>query len=97
MKIVQSIIVTAVFAILFSTVVFATGNPETIELPAATMGNVSFQHKKHQDMTIKCSKCHGKNTGKIGDLGKDWAHKTCKGCHTEMSLGPTGCNDCHKK
>jgi cytochrome c553 len=69
---------------------------DVIELPASK-GNVSFPHKQHQDMLKDCSKCHAKGPGKIDDLGKEWAHKTCKGCHTEMKKGPTSCGDCHKK
>lgn len=69
---------------------------DVIELPAS-MGKVSFQHKKHQEMLKDCSKCHSKGPGKIEELGKDWAHKTCKGCHSEGKKGPTSCKDCHKK
>lgn len=69
---------------------------DIISLPAS-FGNVSFTHKKHQDQLKDCSKCHEKGPGRIPELGKDWAHKTCKGCHTEMKKGPTSCTDCHKK
>jgi hypothetical protein len=56
---------------------------------------VSFDHKKHQ--ALGCTKCHADaKGGKIEGFGKDWAHKTCKGCHTEMKA-PTACKDCHKK
>lgn len=71
--------------------------PVTIELPAS-MGKVTFPHKKHQELVKNdCKKCHEKAPGKIAGLNKEWAHKTCKGCHTEMKKGPTGCKDCHKK
>jgi hypothetical protein len=79
----------------FAGAVFAAG-PETIELPAS-MGKISFPHKKHQEMLKDCKKCHEKGPGKIAELNKDWAHKTCKGCHTEMKKGPVSCKDCHKK
>jgi predicted CXXCH cytochrome family protein len=69
---------------------------DVIELPASK-GNVSFPHKKHQEMLKDCTKCHAKAPGKIAELDKDWAHKTCKGCHTEMKKGPTSCGACHKK
>jgi hypothetical protein len=69
---------------------------DVIDLPASK-GNVSFPHKKHQEMLKDCSKCHAKGPGKIAELGKDWAHKTCKGCHSEMKKGPTSCGECHKK
>ena len=70
---------------------------DVIELPASK-GNVSFQHKKHQEMLKDCTKCHATAAGgKIEGFGKDFAHKTCKGCHSEGKKGPTSCNDCHKK
>jgi hypothetical protein len=62
------------------------------------MGKVTFNHKQHQERLKDCTKCHATATGgKIEGFGKDVAHKTCKGCHTEMKKGPTSCKDCHKK
>jgi len=71
----------------------------TVVILPAKNGNVSFPHKKHQDMKeMTCTNCHETDKGgKIADLGKDWAHKTCKGCHTDKGKGPTKCNECHKK
>ena len=69
---------------------------DVVELPAS-MGKVTFPHKKHQEMLKDCMKCHEKGPGKIPELGKEWAHKTCRGCHTELKKGPVGCKDCHKK
>ena len=70
---------------------------DTMTFPAK-MGNVTFNHKTHQDTLKDCTKCHATAAGgKIEGFGKDWAHKTCKGCHTEMAKGPTKCGDCHKK
>lgn len=57
---------------------------------------VKFPHKKHQQVLMDCKKCHEKGPGKIADFGKEWAHKTCKGCHTDMKKGPTSCKECHK-
>ena len=57
---------------------------------------VKFPHKKHQELLKNCTKCHEKAPGKIEGFGKDWAHKTCKGCHTDMKKGPTSCKECHK-
>lgn len=75
----------------------AFASPEVIELPAS-MGKVTFNHKQHQERLKDCTKCHASATGgKIAELGKDWAHKTCKGCHAEMKKGPTSCKECHKK
>ena len=86
--------------VMLSLVAFAASayadSPATIELPAS-IGKITFPHKKHQEMLKDCKKCHEKGPGKIADLGKEWAHKTCKGCHTEMKKGPVGCKDCHKK
>jgi len=57
---------------------------------------VKFDHKAHQTAVGDCKKCHEKGPGKIEGFGKDLAHKTCKGCHSEMKKGPTGCKECHK-
>ena len=58
---------------------------------------VKFNHKAHQTTVGDCTKCHAKAAGgKIEGFGKDWAHKTCKGCHSDMKKGPTSCKDCHK-
>jgi len=88
--------------IVLLTIIFSAGTviaADVIELPAS-MGKVSFPHKMHQQMLKDCKKCHEKAPGKIPELGKDWAHKTCKGCHAEGfkgKKGPTACKDCHKK
>jgi len=58
---------------------------------------VTFNHKEHKAAVGDCKKCHEKGIGKIEGFGKDWAHKSCKGCHADMKKGPTGCKDCHKK
>lgn len=70
---------------------------DVIEFPAPKRGKVTFPHKAHQTAIGDCKKCHEKGPGKIEGFGMALAHKTCKGCHTEMKKGPTGCNDCHKK
>jgi hypothetical protein len=57
---------------------------------------VKFNHKAHQEALKDCTKCHAKpEGGKIEGFGKDFAHKTCKGCHA-AGKGPTACKDCHK-
>jgi flavoprotein len=88
-------IVAAVMLTLFCSVV-AMAADDVISLPAKN-GNVSFDHKKHQDALKECKLCHEKGPGKIEGFGKDWAHKTCKGCHEEKKAGPTKCGECHKK
>ncbi|MCM2359854.1 MAG: cytochrome c family protein, partial [Geobacteraceae bacterium] len=61
-------------------------------------GDVTFNHKKHQDSLKDCKACHATEAGgKIEGFGKDIAHKTCKGCHEEKKAGPTKCGECHKK
>jgi hypothetical protein len=57
---------------------------------------VKFNHKAHQTSVGDCKKCHEKGPGKIEGFGKDYAHKSCKGCHADMKKGPTGCKECHK-
>jgi len=69
---------------------------DTMTFPAKN-GDVAFNHKMHVDKLKDCKLCHEKEPGKIEGFGKDWAHKTCKGCHQEKSMGPTKCGDCHKK
>ncbi len=62
----------------------------------AKTGDVTFNHKVHGD-SMGCKACHGEGTpGKL-TLGKDPAHKLCKGCHDTKKAGPTKCMDCHKK
>jgi flavoprotein len=63
----------------------------------AKNGNVTFNHKKHQELVANCKTCHEKGPGKIEGFGKDWAHKNCKGCHADKGTGPTKCAECHKK
>lgn len=63
----------------------------------AKNGNVTFNHKKHQETVKECKVCHEKGPGKIEGFGKDFAHKSCKGCHSDKGAGPTKCTDCHKK
>lgn len=69
---------------------------DIIDLPAS-MGKVPFPHKMHQENLKDCKKCHSAAPGKIAELNKEWAHKTCKGCHAELKKGPTSCKECHKK
>ena len=89
----RTALVTTIAIAAFAGNVFAA---DVIELPASN-GKVTFPHKKHQQVLKDCKKCHEKAPGKIKEMGKDWAHKTCKGCHTDMKKGPVGCKDCHKK
>ncbi len=88
-------IIAAAALTLFTAGMALAAGPETLTFPTK-MGTVTFPHAKHQ--SLGCTKCHAtEQGGKIEGFGKDWAHKTCKGCHTDMGKGPTKCNECHKK
>jgi cytochrome c553 len=63
----------------------------------AKMGEVRFNHKKHQEAVKNCKACHAKKPGKIEGFGKDVAHKMCMDCHKAKGNGPVTCKDCHKK
>jgi hypothetical protein len=71
---------------------FAAEAPETIKMKK----DVTFNHKVHAASVGDCKKCHEKGAGKIEGFGKDWAHKNCKGCHTDTKKGPVSCKECHK-
>jgi cytochrome c553 len=89
-------IIAALALSLFCAGLAPAADTTVVVLPAKN-GNVTFPHKKHAD-AMACTTCHETDKGgKIADLGKDWAHKTCKGCHTDKGKGPTKCNECHKK
>lgn len=63
---------------------------------AASYGKVTLPHKTHAE-AYECSTCHGDETPAAFDLGKEMAHKVCKGCHKDEGAGPTGCKGCHVK
>jgi hypothetical protein len=83
-------IIAALFLVAFAGTAFGA---DVIEMKR----NVKFNHKAHAELLKDCTKCHATATGgKIEGFGKDLAHKTCKGCHTDMKKGPTACKECHK-
>jgi flavoprotein len=69
---------------------------DTMTFPAKN-GAITFHHNMHQEMLKGCKICHEKGPGKIEGFGKEFAHKTCKGCHADNGAGPTECSECHKK
>ncbi len=86
-------ILACILLVLFVT--STAGAADMITLKAKT-GDVTFNHKVHGD-SVTCKPCHGDAApGKL-KLGKDAAHKMCKGCHDSKKAGPTKCFDCHKK
>lgn len=72
----------------------ALAAPDVIEMKRG----VKFDHKAHQAAVAgDCKKCHAEAAGgKIPGFDKTWAHKNCKGCHTDLKKGPTTCKECHK-
>lgn len=90
--------IAAIALSLFCAGIAPAADNTVVVLPAKN-GNVTFPHKKHANMKkMLCTTCHETDKGgKIAALGKDWAHKTCKGCHTDKGKGPTKCTECHKK
>jgi opacity protein-like surface antigen len=89
----KKLITAAVLALVTANLALAA---DTITLPAKN-GNITFAHKKHQEALKDCKICHEKGPGKIEGFGKEFAHKTCKGCHEERKAGPTKCGECHIK
>lgn len=89
----KKIIVAAALMMFSAGAAFAA---DTMVFPAKN-GAVNFNHKKHQELLKDCKACHEKGLGKIEGFGKDFAHKSCKGCHTDKGAGPVKCSECHKK
>lgn len=89
----KRIISLLIITLVWTTVCLAA---DSLLLPAKN-GNVAFNHKRHTELLKECKNCHEKAPGKIANFGKDYAHKTCKGCHEVRSLGPTKCGACHKQ
>jgi len=87
----------AAFALSLFCVALAAAADNAVVILPASQGNVTFPHKKHAD-AMACTTCHETDKGgKIAALGKEWAHKTCKGCHADKGKGPTTCKGCHVK
>jgi len=89
--------VVALFALVaFAGIAFAAG-PESIVL-ANKKGDITFPHKKHQEIVKNdCKKCHAKASGgKIEGQNMKWGHDLCKACHAEKGA-KTNCDGCHTK
>jgi hypothetical protein len=80
--------------------------PAEVKMPAS-MGDVTFNHAKHQELVSDCVKCHhaGVEAGSCKSChdakpdapkAKKVFHKLCKDCHKKES-GPTKCKACHVK
>jgi hypothetical protein len=82
--------------VIFVILVFA-GSARAADVMQFKRG-VKFDHKTHSDSLKECTKCHARaEGGKIEGFGKEFAHKSCKGCHADMKKGPAACKDCHKR
>lgn len=55
-----------------------------------------FEHQLHKREVGMCSYCHDGTPGKIAGVGREWAHKTCIGCHIDFKEGPQDCQGCHQ-
>lgn len=71
----------------------ASADSDTITLKSGMV----FDHQGHKREVGMCSYCHEGAPGKIPGFGKEWAHKTCIGCHVEFKEGPQECKGCHGK
>lgn len=88
----KKVLAAAIMVVFAASAVMAA---DTVVLKAKN-GNVTFNHKAHS-ASGDCKACHGEAApGKL-TLGKDAAHKLCKGCHETKKAGPTKCGECHKK
>lgn len=76
-------------------VVKETAAPDEIVIEAS-YGKVTLPHSMHAE-SYECSICHGDAAPAAFVLGKETAHKVCKGCHKDEGAGPTGCKGCHVK
>ena len=86
-------ILAGILMVAFAATMAAAADTVTMK---AKNGDVTFNHKAHS-ASGDCKACHGEATpGKL-TLGKDAAHKLCKGCHDAKKQGPVKCGECHKK
>ena len=88
-------VLTAGSALAYPTTPTNAGNFDMLRLEEG----VRFPHKTHfETIGFPCITCHKSNEGekRIEGFGKDWAHKKCIGCHSNMAHAPTECDGCHK-
>jgi predicted CXXCH cytochrome family protein len=87
---------TALFAVAcVATAAHAAKTPENVTFETTRAGNVEFPHKLHA--ARGCKGCHPASPAKLEGFGKDRAHELCKGCHENLSKGPTKCDGCHRR
>lgn len=99
--------------IIYSSITIAASvGPDKIIIPGKKRGPVILDHRKHQEITSTCLKCHAhfpketnglKGAIKKGDIKKKFVmNKVCIKCHRSLKKagkdhGPTACNKCHVK
>lgn len=101
MRIIRRSLIFCGIMMMFASAGFAGEGPEILTFPASK-GDVDFTHWQHQvNLKDDCSMCHPNDPGKIPDMGRDWAHRVCQGCHIKTAVGakkgPTLCYGCHNK
>jgi predicted CXXCH cytochrome family protein len=93
MKLVYPLLLSMLAAITCATA--AEPMPDVITF-RAKKGEVTFSHTSHVKGQGTCKTCHDRKGGKIKGLGREWAHKVCRGCHEAIMVGPVQCEGCHK-
>lgn len=111
MNIRQTIILSGILTLFFSSFVFATSIPlRERKIPVKKniitfpndKGEVIFDHSKHSNHFKEddCILCHRTNKPTSTNVLTRFdnhriAHYFCKGCHRETGSGPTECHECH--
>lgn len=105
-KLLTLFVAVALVSVAAMTVIAADKGPAELKM-SASMGDVTFNHAKHQELVTDCATCH--HTG-VADgacktchgskpeapKAKKAFHKLCKDCH-KKEAGPTKCKACHVK
>lgn len=105
-KLLTLFVAAALISLAAGTAIADNKGPAEVKLPAS-MGDITFQHAKHQERVADCATCHhvGVDAGACSSChdakpdapkAKKVFHKLCKSCHKKES-GPTKCKACHVK
>ena len=103
----RNAVVALVFLFAWSPASVLAESTSLIELPAPSMGTVSFPHALHQSLAENCEICHHKGVergsctscheiAKSPPQGRDLFHQVCRNCHKEQG-GPVNCAGCHTR
>ena len=103
---IMALVLTVVTA--FALPAIAGKGPSSIRFASPSKSAVQFDHAAHQARISDCKTCHhmGVGTGTCKDCHgvapqapefKRAAHKSCRGCHTQMKVANyRDCSFCHK-